>query len=70
MKLVKYSDLHSSESGSELEHNSRAQEPDQLLSTFTPNESNVLGETDIEWTVRLESKDVGISLLIQVFMNH
>ena len=58
--------MQSSISDSEYERPTEEQGPDQVLSTFVPTTRNILGETDIEWTLCLDNSAVSyfvISLL-------
>ena len=42
------------------------QAPVYQLSTFTPSRDNVVGESDAEWTIRLERNDVSVPCLRQI----
>ena len=50
--------MQSSISDPEYERAREGQGPNQMLSTFIPSTLNVLGETEIEWTLWLDNSAV------------
>ena len=53
--------MQSSVSDSEYERAHEGQGPNQVLSTFVPSTLNILGETEIEWTLCLDNSAVSFT---------